>query len=245
MTTATAAPACPAPHFTMPARPTVPRIFLLSPAHAGGKRAELLLSGRGRFPLAERLRAGAGVTLGEAFSFLSGLYFRGKLSYARRFARPPAGVSGVYVITTNRGLLPADTAVTADELRAFAEVEIRADEPSYREPLRRELIAIEQAARGEGVATELVLLGSVATGKYVDVLLDVVGERLLFPTEFVGRGDMSRGALLLRAARADQELAYEPVATAVRRGPRPGKAGPTHGDHEGADAPIPAGTDSD
>jgi len=229
----------------MAASAAVPRIFLLSPAHAGGKRADLLLSGRGRFPLADRLRAGASVTLGEAFTFLSGLYFRGKLSYAGRFARPPAGVSGVHVITTNRGLLPADTAVTADELRAFGEVEIRPDEPRYREPLRQDLAAIEQAALGEDLAPELVLLGSVATGKYVDVLLDVVGERLLFPTDFVGRGDMSRGALLLRAARADRELAYEPVATAVRRGPRPGKAGPTDGDDEGADATLPAHTDPD
>jgi hypothetical protein len=51
----------------------------------------------------------------------------------------------------------------------------------------------------------------------VDVLLDVVGERLLFPTDFVGRGDMSRGALLLRAAREGRELAYEPVAGALPR----------------------------
>src|SRR5215211_9509054 len=110
-----------------------PRIFLLSPAHCGGKRAELLLSGRGRFPLAVRLQAGARVPLGEAFSFLSGLYFRGKLAYAERFARPPAGVPGVQVITTNRGLLSADTPVTSDELRAFAATEIHADEASYRE----------------------------------------------------------------------------------------------------------------
>ena len=53
-----------------------------------------------------------------------------------------------------------------------------------------------------------------------------MGGRLLFPTDFVGRGDMSRGALLLRAARADEELAYAPVATAVRRGKRPRKMGP-------------------
>jgi len=223
----------------MPASAAVPRIFLLSPAHAGGKRADLLLSGRGRFPLADRLRAGTSVSLGEAFSFLSGLYFRGKLSYAARFARPPAGVAGVHVITTNRGLLPADTAVTADDLRAFAGVEIRPDEPRYREPLRRDLTALERASRDD--APELVLLGSVATGKYVNVLLDVVGERLLFPTDFVGRGDMSRGALLLRTARADQELAYEPVATAIRRRPRPGKAGPSNGDDEaGARARPPA-----
>jgi hypothetical protein len=228
----------------MPASPAVPRIFLLSPARAGGKRADLLLAGRGRFPLAERLRAGAGVTLGEAFSFLSGLYFRGKLRYAGRFARPPTEMSGVYIITTNRGLLPADTSVTAEELRAFAEVEIRADEPRYREPLRRDLMALEQAAGNEDLAPEFVLLGSVASDKYVNVLLDVVGERLLFPTDFVGRGDMSRGALLLRAARADRELDYEPVATAVRRGPRPGKAGPIDGDDDeaGAGTTLPAHT---
>jgi hypothetical protein len=225
----------------MPAPPAAPRIFLLSPARAGGKRADLLLSGRGRFPLAERLRAGSSVTLGDAFSFLSGLYFRGKLAYADRFARPPEGVSGVHIITSNRGLLPADTVVNADELRSFAEVEIRPDEPRYREPLQRDLAAIARSTAGESVAPELVLLGSVATGKYVDVLLDVVGERLLFPTDFVGRGDMSRGALLLRTARADQELAYEPVATAIRRGSRPGKAGPSDGDDEaGAHAPLPA-----
>lgn len=215
----------------MPASTAVPRIFLLSPAHAGGKRAELLLSGRGRFPLAHRLRTGASVTLGEAFSFLSGLYFRGKLSYAGRFARPPAGVAGVHVITTNRGLLPADTAVTASELRAFAEVEIRPDEPRYRKPLRRDLAAIETAPLGGNLATELVLLGSVATGKYVDVLLDVVGERLLFPTDFVGRGDMSRGALLLRSAREGRELSYEPVAGALQR-LRPRTRGAADGDDD-------------
>jgi hypothetical protein len=229
------------PLWRMPGPDTAPRIFLLSPARAGGKRGDLLLSGRARFPLAERLRAGASVTLGEAFSFLSGLYFRGKLAYAERFARPPGGVPGVHVITSNRGLLPADTPVSADELRSFAEVEIRPDEPRYREPLQRDLAAIARPAAGEAAAPELVLLGSIATGKYVNVLLDVVGERLLFPTDFVGRGDMSRGALLLRTARADQELAYEPVATAIRRRPRPGKAGPSNGDDEaGARARPPA-----
>ncbi|HEU5041563.1 MAG TPA: hypothetical protein VFT84_12110, partial [Gemmatimonadales bacterium] len=178
----------------MPASPS--RVFLLSPAHSGGKRAELLLRDEARFPLAERLRQPGGATLGEAFSFLSGLYFRGKLAYARQFARPPAGVAGAQVITTNRGLLDADTPVGIEELRAFGGVDIRPDERRYRTPLERDL---EWLAAAPGL--ELVLLGSVATGKYVDVLLDVVGERLLFPTDFVGRGDMSRGALLLRAAR--------------------------------------------
>ncbi len=87
------------------------RVFLLSPAHCGGKRAALLLNERATFDLAARLRSPGGVTLGEAFSFVSGLYFRGKLAYAVRFARAPAGVAGAQVITTNRGLLLPETPV--------------------------------------------------------------------------------------------------------------------------------------
>jgi hypothetical protein len=199
---------------------TALRIFLLSPAHCGGKRAAVLLNEHATFPLAQRLRS-ADVTLGEAFSFLSGLYFRGKLTYAGRFARPPAEQSGVQVITTDRGLLPAETPIGAGDLRAFGTVDIRANAPRYRGPLERDLVRLQQVQD-----LEVVLLGSVATGKYVDVLLETIGERLLFPREFVGRGDMSRGALLLRAAREGKELTYEPVAGAVRRGRRPPKLGP-------------------
>jgi hypothetical protein len=191
------------------------RIFLLSPAHCGGKRAAILLNERATFPLAQRIRSPAGVALGEAFSFLSGLYFRGKLAYADRFARPPAGEQGVQVITTDRGLLSADAAVGSRELREFGGVDIRADHPGYREPLARDLAQLSRAPD-----VDVVLLGSVATGKYVDVLLEFLGERLLFPRDFVGRGDMSRGALLLRAARTGEELVYEPVCGAVRHGPR-------------------------
>jgi hypothetical protein len=191
------------------------RIFLLSPAHCGGKRAEVLLNNRAAFPLAIRLRSDPGVRLGEAFSFLSGLYFRGKLAYAERFARPPAGAVGVQVITTDRGLLAGDTLVGAEDLRRFGTVDIVQDRPDYRLPLQRDTRLLRQLDN-----VEVVLLGSVATGKYVDVLLDILGERLLFPSEFVGRGDMSRGALLLRAVRNDAELSYQPVAGATRRGAR-------------------------
>jgi hypothetical protein len=199
---------------------TARRIFLLSPAHCGGKRAAILLNERADFPLAQRLRS-RGITLGEAFSFLSGLYFRGKLTYAAHFARPPESQAGVRVITTDRGLLPPDTPIGARELREFGTVDIRADRPEYHTPLRRDLGPLEEL---DGL--EIVLLGSVATGKYVDVLLERLGERLLFPVEFVGRGDMSRGGLLLRAAETGRELTYEPVAGAVRRGPRPPKLAP-------------------
>ncbi|MFL5530745.1 MAG: hypothetical protein ACJ8BC_02045 [Gemmatimonadales bacterium] len=196
---------------------TARRIFLLSPAHCGGKRAAILLNEQAAFPLAQRLRS-AGISLGEAFSFLSGLYFRGKLTYAAHFARAPQGQTGVHVITTDRGLLPPETQIGARDLREFGTIDIRADRPEYLTPLRRDLCRL-----GELGDLEVVLLGSVATGKYVDVLLEMLGERLLFPVEFVGRGDMSRGALLLRAAEAGRELTYQPVAGAVRRGPRPPK----------------------
>jgi hypothetical protein len=202
----------------MPPHGESPRVFLLSPAHCGGKRAALLLRDEAVFPLAAQLRGPDGITLGEAFSFLSGLYFRGKLAYASRFARPPAGFAGAQVITANRGLVAAETRVRLDDLRAFGTVDIHAEDLRYRTPLMRDV-----ARLAEHRDTELVLLGSVATGKYVDVLLDVVGERLLFPTDFVGRGDMSRGALLLRAARDGRELAYEAAAGALgrlRRKPR-------------------------
>jgi hypothetical protein len=95
------------------------------------------------------LREGGTVPVGEAFSFLSGLYFRGKLAYGQRFARPPAGEAGVQVITTNRGLLPAEAAVGLDELRSFGLVDIRADDIRYREPFERDVrrLAADPAAR--------------------------------------------------------------------------------------------------
>jgi hypothetical protein len=191
------------------------RVFLLSPAHCGGKRAGFLLRDQAAFPLALRLRGPEGISLGEAFSFMSGLYFRGKLAYASRFGRAPAGGSSAEVITANRGLVAAETRVGVGDLEAFGSVDIQSDEPRYREPLQRDVTRI---AGDPGV--ELVLLGSIATGKYVDVLLEVLGGRLLFPTDFVGRGDMSRGALMLRAAREGQELAYAPVAGALGVGAR-------------------------
>ncbi|MEP6810108.1 MAG: hypothetical protein ABI992_07680, partial [Chthoniobacterales bacterium] len=191
--------------------------FLLSPAYAGGQRARLLLSERAQFALAQRLRSANPPTLGEVFTFLSGLYFRGKLAYANAFAAPAGGANRL-VITPNRGLLPIDTPIGLEDLKKFAEVDIAADDPRYRRPLERDL---RKLVRQAGAEAEFVLLGSVATGKYVDVLLQHLGPRLLFPREFVGRGDMSRGGLLLRCAVDGCELDYIPVAGAVRTGKRP------------------------
>jgi hypothetical protein len=195
------------------------RIFLLSPANAGGERAAMLFRPGAAFDLALRLR-GLGAPLGEAFAFISGLYFRGKLAYAQAFAAPPPGLPGAFVITSGLGLVPPETIVTLDHLRQIASVPIDADEPRYREPLERGCRTLVELA---GDDCDFVLLGSVATVKYLAPMVGVFGDRLFFPEEFIGRGDMSRGGLMLRCARAGQELTYGTLGTGTRHGPRPPK----------------------
>jgi hypothetical protein len=191
----------------------------------------MVLSDRAKFDIAARLRGEDGVAIGEVFAFVSGLYFKGKLMYALTFARPPApgaplAGSGALVITPTAGLRPAETRVTADALRAFAAVDIAADDPRYRAPL----LASARALNDEvGPECEVVLLGSIASAKYVEVLRHVFGRRLLFPIAFVGRGDMSRGGLLLRCVRSGEELEYVAVEGAVRHGPRPPRLAPIKG----------------
>jgi hypothetical protein len=119
-----------------------------------------------------------------------------------------------------------ETGVTAEALIAFAAVDIATNDPRYSKPL----VASARALHEEiGPECEVVLLGSIASAKYVDVLIEVFGDRLLFPIEFVGRGDMSRGGLLLRCVRSGEELTYVPVKGAVRHGPRPPKLPPIRG----------------
>ncbi len=177
--------------------------------------------------LARQLRTREGAPLGDVYAFVSSLYFRGKRAYAAKFARPPEDVpwlaSGALVITPNRGLVPVTTRVCLEHLEAFAETDIGAGEPAFRRPLARDAAEL---ARSLGDVGDVVLLGSIASTKYVEPLLEVFGERLLFPAAFVGRGDMSRGGLLLRAAAANEELEMTPVRGARRRGTRPPKLPP-------------------
>jgi len=191
------------------------RLFLLSPASTSGKRAGLLFNPDAPFELARRLRESGGVPIGEVFSFLSGLYFRGKLSYARLFANPAGAIR---VITSDRGLVSPDQLVTLDDLRAMSRVPIDHAHDPYRSSLERDARSI---AAELSPASEVVLLGSIATDKYIGVLTEVFREQLFFPADFVGRGDMSRGGLMLRCAREGRELDYSAVVTAIRRGARP------------------------
>src|SRR5262245_18497617 len=199
------------------------RILLLSPAYVGGKRATLVLNEHAEFSVVRRLRSDQGVPLGELFSFLSGLYFRGKLAYAQAFARAPAGMSGAFVITPNRGLVDVDASVTLEQLRSLGRVAIDESDPRYRRPLQRDAARLAALLSAH---CEVVLLGSISTRKYVELLLESFGERLCFPAEFVGRGDMSRGGLMLRCAAEGRELTYTSVVGAVRRGRKPPRLEP-------------------
>ena len=216
------------------------RVFLLSPARLDGKRAQAVRSPRAGGTIAARLRSREGMPIGDVFRYLSGLYFRGKLAYAQRFAAPPEVVaappradvwtppdlasrswigSGALVMTANRGLLPAETHVCMEHLEAFAATDIHESTQDFVAPLRRDALALREVL-GDG---EIVLLGSIAKGKYTAPLVEVFGDRLLFPADFVGRGDMSRGGLLLRAVEAGTELAYAKVRGASVHGKRPPK----------------------
>jgi hypothetical protein len=183
----------------------MPTVFLISPARCSGRRAEMLMTSR-TSALGARLR-GPGAPIAEVFTWLSALYFRGKLAYGTTFGR-------ALVMAPGAGLVAPETTITARELRAMAGIDIQSD--AFAGPLKRH--AQRLAAR-----ERVVLLGSIATGKYTTALLDVLGARLAFPACFVGRGDMSRGGLMLRAAASGEELAYTPIAGAVLRGPRPPK----------------------
>lgn len=185
------------------------RVFVLSPANCNGLRAQWVLRKNSRLELAQRLR-GSGAPLGEIFSFLSALYFRGKLAYASSFARPPSGCAGIFIITPTAGLVPHDTIIRHPRLRGFGRVPINLKNRLYSSALRRSAKKLLAEMASD---CEVVLLGSVGTGKYLDILGPIFGSRLRFPAEFLGLGDMSRGGLLLRCVRENNELSYIDAAT--------------------------------
>jgi hypothetical protein len=196
-----------------------PKVFLLSPASLGGERARQLLDPKARFATAQKYRSEEGVPIEEAFTFLSSLYFRGKITYARHFAAPPAGLPvsdalGALIIAPGFGLVPPDWRITREKMKKLRRTPVDLASAAYCRPLREHAAVLRDLLPGD---TRVVLLGSIATGKYVDVLEPVFGGRLLFPSDFVGAGDMKRGALLLRAVRAGEELGYTTLDTPRHR----------------------------
>jgi hypothetical protein len=188
-----------------------PKLFLLSPASATGTRALQLGSPRAAFAAAHRLRSPEGLPIGEAFCFLSALYFRGKMAYARRFAapEPAAGGGSILVIAPGFGLVPPEWPLDAARPRRLARTPVDPAHRGYSGPLRRHAGELRDRLPAEA---RVVMLGSIATGKYLDLLVPIFGNRLLFPRVFAGAGDMRRGALLLRAAACGEELEYAVAA---------------------------------
>jgi hypothetical protein len=183
----------------------------------------MILSDQAQFELARKLRGRKGAPIAEVFTFLSGLYFRGKVAYATAFARPPRGTPGVLVITPTHGLVDATMRISLEDLREFAAMDIHEDDPRYRLPIERDA---QRLAKKLPLRTEVILLGSIATAKYVNVLLASFRDRLRFPSDFIGRGDMSRGGLMLRCTLDRQELSYIAVDGAIVNGKRPPKLPP-------------------
>ena len=194
------------------------RLFLLSPASLNGLRAKMVTSPRAKFDLAVQYRSEEGVAVGEAFAFMSSLYFRGKLAYARRFAvpSPSVGGDGIFIITSGYGLVPQDWRLNEERMKRMKKIDVDAATRSYTKPLKEHAELLRRALEDDA---EVVLLGSIATGKYVDVLRPILGPWLRFPKHFAGLGDMARGGLMLRAARAGKELEYTTLDAPRHRAP--------------------------
>src|SRR5688500_1570292 len=198
------------------------RLFLLSPASLNGLRAKMLTSPRAKFDLAVQYRSEGGVPIGDAFAFMSSLYFRGKIAYARRFAvpSPVVGGEGIFIITSGYGLVPPDWRLNEERMKRMEKIDVDAATRSYTKPVTEHAELLQRPLEHDA---ELVLLGSIATGKYVDVLRPTLGPHLRFPKVLAGLGDMARGGLMLRAARAGKELEYTTLDAPRHR--QPGTSG--------------------
>jgi len=179
----------------------------------------MLVREQAGFDLALKVRQGR-ASIGEIYSFISGLYFRGKMAYAEAFRSAPAGIPTALVIVPGVGLVPPETPVCIEQLRAISRIPVDERNDAYRGALSKAAKLLDEYT---GPQCLYVLLGSVASAKYTEPLLEVFGERLVFPADFVGRGDMSRGGLMLRCARSGTELSYVPVQGAALHGARPPK----------------------
>ena len=142
-----------------------------------------------------------GAALGDVFSFLSGLYFRGQADLRARVRGAAARRAGRSRHHAERGLLPAEEPVTLARLRALrarADRRGRAALPAARWTATRATLA--DAIPPD---TEVVLLGSIATGKYVDILADGLRRAAAFPGRLrrPRRHEPRRAAPALRARR--------------------------------------------
>src|SRR5262249_9724347 len=144
-----------------------------------------------------------------AFAFISSLYFRGKLAYASAFGSPPPRLPAAFVITGGHGLVSPETPITTAQLRQMGSIQIDVADERYCVPLEQHCRILDVHS---GADCEFVPLGSLATPKYLKPIAGIFKHRLLFPDQFIGLGDFSRGGLMLRCAREGLQLKYSPVS---------------------------------
>ena len=82
------------------------------------------------------------------------------------------------MITPNRGLLAPSVRMTLDDLARLAKTDIDPCAEEFRKPLQQDAKALAEALGPRG---QPVLLGSIATPKYVDVLLVSLSAGASFP----------------------------------------------------------------
>jgi len=145
----------------------------------------------------------------------SGLYFRGKLTYSRMFGR-------VLVITPGPRAARRGRDPDARRLARDRGDRITSEDPRFREPLERD--AVELGARLDG-ADRVVLLGSIANGKYVGPDRAPSRREALFPRRSWTRRHEPRRAPPPLPCVDRHELDTSDRG-AVRRGPRPPRLTP-------------------
>ncbi|HVS65001.1 MAG TPA: hypothetical protein VMT85_16025 [Thermoanaerobaculia bacterium] len=209
--TDTAAPATDTAAPTARAAPATATTFLISPASLHGVRGRRLLAPGASGVWPRRLRGGA--PIGELFTAVSSLYFRGKLAYALRFG----GAGGTLVIAPGVGLVTPEWRLDREAALRMSEIRVRSSEDAYRRPLEQALRRLLDETGGD-----FVFLGSLATDRYLAVLAPLLGSRLLTPAALYGMGNMRRGSVLLEAAESGEELEYVPCRPPqARRSKRP------------------------
>ena len=186
--------------------------FRLRAAAARGLR---LIDGSSASSLAQQLQTESGAPLCEVFAFLSSLYFRGKLAYARAFARPPHAMRGVFIVTPGAGLC-TKRRLSPRRPRRVCGGRGRSRNPHFVAPLLRDVQALVASAS----STRASCCSAASLRQVRRAAAAGVRERLLFPADFVGRGDMSRGGLCCAPRAKASELDYLPVLGATRHGPR-------------------------
>ena len=145
-------------------------------------------------------------------------------TYASRFGRPPPSLPPALVITPTRGLQSPSLPISRSLIEEFASLDWHRPTRAFwirssrvrvsfvHRSSQRCAWSCSGASRRAGTSSRWRASSRAGCN---------------YPAEFVGRGDMSRGGLLLRHAEEGRELDYVPLAAGLtRHGAKPPKLPP-------------------